>query len=141
MVEYEGHFALFFLQLRYIISSSTATSESSLSSNVPLSRPPLKKSRPEISRSNSISTHQRLTNQRAEEVVLRRWSVSAGANERWSREHKALASTIVGHLSVTLFAATRRLFKEAQRVRWIRPHLLMLCGKISVLFFNFKCWT
>lgn len=94
-----------------------ATSEPSRSigaDNVPLLGAPLRKSRPEISRSNSTSTHQRLTNQRAEEVVSRRWSVSAAANQRWSRLHKALASTIVGRLNATLFMSTRRLFKEAQ---------------------------
>lgn len=44
--------------------------------------PPLRQPRPEISRSNSTSTHQRLTNQSAQGVVLREWSVRLVANQR-----------------------------------------------------------
>lgn len=119
VIIWAGNSALFPFRLLYnIIRSSVATLEPSGSLSAdsePLSGPPLKKPRPEISRSNSTSTHQRLTNQRGEGVVSRRWSVRAAANQRRSRLHNALASTIVGRLNGTLFMSTRRLFKETPR--------------------------
>lgn len=114
------HFFPFRLLYNIISSSSEATSEPSVSFSAdsePLSGPPLKKPRPEISRSNSTSTHQRPTNQSAEGVVSRRWSVGPPANQRRSRLHNALASTIVGGLNGALFMSTRRLFKETPRAR------------------------
>lgn len=67
------------LRLQHPLNTSAhfAASRSFFRSGPPLSLP-----RPEISRSNSTSTHQRLTNQSALGVVLREWSVRLLANQR-----------------------------------------------------------